>query len=78
MWVCFEEAVPELLAREATADEMQSVTSIQKAARGYLQRRLMLARTSGTEKNLQTQRLLQSTMATLKAEPMKAASILFR
>ncbi|UJR16262.1 hypothetical protein I4U23_003169 [Adineta vaga] len=73
-----QELSSNLLTRELSSNELQSVTNIQKTARGYLQRRIMLARTSGTEKNLLTQRLLQSTMTTLKLEPMKSASLLFK
>ena len=57
---------------------MEAIINIQKSARGFLQRRILLARTPGTEKNLLVQRLLQSTMATLKADTARSASLLFR
>lgn len=57
---------------------MEAIINIQKSARGYLQRRILIARTPGTEKNLLVQRVLQSTMTTLKADTSKSASLLFR
>jgi hypothetical protein len=57
---------------------MEAIINIQKSARGFLQRRILLARTPGTEKNLLIQRALQSTMTTLKADATKSASLLFK
>ena len=57
---------------------MEAIINIQKSARGFLQRRIIHARTPGTEKNLLIQRALQATMATLKADTFKSASLLFR
>lgn len=57
---------------------MDAIINIQKSARGYLQRRILIARTAGTEKNLLAQRILQATMTTLKADTNKSASLLFR
>lgn len=57
---------------------MDAIVNIQKSARGYLQRRILVARTPGTEKNLLAQRVLQTTMTTLKADTNKSASLLFR
>ncbi|CAF1269415.1 unnamed protein product [Adineta ricciae] len=73
-----QESSSDLLTRELSVGELRSVTNIQKSARGFLQRRIMLARTGGTEKNLLTQRLLQSTMTVLKHESAKSASLLFK
>jgi hypothetical protein len=57
---------------------LDAIINIQKSARGFLQRRILLARTPGTEKNLLVQRTLQSTMTILKADAAKSASLLFR
>jgi hypothetical protein len=73
-----EEPLSDWLTRELSANELEAIVNIQKCARGYLQRRILLARTPGTEKNLLVQRALQSTMATLKADTTKSASLLFR
>jgi hypothetical protein len=59
-------------------NELDAIINIQKSARGFLQRRILLARTPGTEKNLMIQRTLQSTMTTLKVDAAKSASLLFR
>ncbi len=66
------------LTRELSSSEMEAIVNIQKSARGFLQRRILLARTPGTEKNLLVQRVLQSTIVTLKADTTKSASLLFR
>lgn len=73
-----EESLPDWLNRELSSSELESIVNIQKVARGYLQRRILLARTPGTEKNLMTQRLLQATMAILKNETAKSALLLFK
>lgn len=57
---------------------MESIISIQKVARGFLQRRILVARTPGSEKNIAAQKLLQSTMTILKTDAAKSAIILFR
>ena len=57
---------------------MSAIVSIQKIARGYLQRRILLTRTPGTEKNLQAQQALQASMVALKADVPKSAGLLFR
>ncbi len=67
-----------MLTRELTINEIASVTNIQKSARGFLQRRIILARTAGTEKNLLIQRILQSTMSLLKVDSIKSAALLFK
>ena len=51
---------------------------MQRMARAFLQRRVLLARTVGTEKNLIIQRVLQNTMTILKTDPLKSALLLFR
>ena len=76
--IFLEEPVSEWLTRDLTFREIEAVTNIQKCVRGFLQRRIRLARTPGTEKNAQTQRILQLTMTHLKADAAKSASILFR
>jgi hypothetical protein len=68
----------EWLTRDLAPNEMEAIINIQKSARGFLQRRILLARTPGTEKNLLVQRALQTTMTTLKADAAKSASLLFR
>jgi hypothetical protein len=73
-----EEPVSDWLTREVSGNELEAIMNIQKIARGYLQRRIILARTPGTEKNLLVQRVLQATMTTLKADTTKSASLLFR
>ena len=73
-----EEPLSDWLTRELSANEMDAIINIQKSARGYLQRRILIARTPGSEKNLLAQRILQTAMATLKADPNKSASLLFR
>ncbi|CAF4088818.1 unnamed protein product [Rotaria sp. Silwood2] len=73
-----EESIPDWLSHDLASNELECIISIQKVARGFLQRRIFLARTPGTEKNLLTQRLLQSTMAILKADTMKSALLLFK
>ena len=73
-----EEPVSDWLTRELSGQELEAITNIQKVARGYLQRRIILARTPDTEKNLLVQRVLQATMTTLKADTTKSASLLFR
>ncbi|CAF1182417.1 unnamed protein product [Rotaria sordida] len=72
-----EESIPDWLSHDLSINEMESIINIQKVARGFLQRRLLLARTPGTEKNFLTQRALQSTMTILKAEAPKSALTLF-
>jgi hypothetical protein len=59
-------------------DEIDAITSIQKMTRGFLQRRIDLARKSGTEKNITIQRALQSTMSLLKVDSNKSALLLFK
>lgn len=66
------------LTRELSSSEMEAIINIQKTARGYLQRRIILARTPGTEKNLLVQRVLQSTMKILKENSPKYESLLFK
>jgi hypothetical protein len=73
-----EEPLSEWLSRELTPNEMEAIINIQKSARGFLQRRILLARTPGTEKNLLIQRVLQSAMTILKTDTAKSASLLFR
>jgi hypothetical protein len=73
-----DEPLSDWLTRELSSNEMDAIINIQKSARGFLQRRIMHARTPGTEKNLLVQRALQSTMTTLKADAAKSASLLFR
>jgi len=73
-----EEAISDWLTRELSSSELEAIINIQKVARGYLQRRIVHARTPGTEKNLLVQRILQSTMTILKADPTKYASLLFK
>ncbi|CAF3557642.1 unnamed protein product [Rotaria sp. Silwood1] len=73
-----EESIPDWLNHDLTSNEIECIINIQKVARGFLQRRILLARTPGTEKNLLTQRALQSTMAILKADVTKSALLLFR
>lgn len=70
--------MPEWLNHELTASEMGAIVSIQKITRGYLQRRILLTRTPGTEKNLQAQQVLQTSMTALKADVPKSAGLLFR
>ena len=73
-----DEPLPEWLNHELTPSEMGAIVNIQKIARGYLQRRLLLTRTPGTEKNLQAQQALQITMVALKVDVAKTAGLLFR
>lgn len=73
-----EEPLSDWLTRDLSPSETEAIINIQKTARGYLQRRIMQARTPGTEKNLLVQRILQSTMTILKADPTKYASLLFK
>ena len=73
-----EETIPEWLNRDLSAAEMESIISIQKVARGFLQRRILIARTPGSEKNVLAQKLLQTTMTILKTDAAKSAIILFR
>ncbi|CAM4739728.1 unnamed protein product [Rotaria magnacalcarata] len=73
-----EEALPDWLNRDITVVEIESIVNIQKVARGFLQRRILLARTPGTEKNLLTQRTLQSIMTILKTDVPKSSILLFR
>ena len=73
-----EETISDWLIRELNDDEMMAITNIQKIARGFLQRRIDLARKSGTEKNLGVQRILQSIMSILKNDINKSALILFK
>ena len=54
------------------------MTSIQKLARGFLQRRIDIARKCGTEKNIIVQRALQSTLSTLRVDFNKSALLLFK
>jgi ABC-type iron transport system FetAB ATPase subunit len=76
--ISLEEPPFDWLTREVTQDEMEAITNIQKTARGFLQRRIALARTGGTEKNLKIHRALQSTMAILKVDSLKSALLLFK
>ena len=73
-----DEPTSEWLLRDLTALELNAVLSIQKMARGFLQRRVLFTRTPGTEKNIQAQQLLQNSMATLKVDAPKTAALLFR
>ncbi|UJR30270.1 hypothetical protein I4U23_017808 [Adineta vaga] len=73
-----EEPVSDWLTRELSANEMDAIVNIQKSARGYLQRRILNARTPGTERNLLIQRALQGTMTILKNDMTKSAVLLFR
>ena len=73
-----EETKSDLLVRELSIDEVDAITNIQKFARGFLQRRIDLARKSGTEKNLFIQQVLQSTMTLLKIDSTKSALLLFK
>ncbi len=59
-------------------DETEAIASIQKIARGFLQRRIDLARKPGTERNLSVQRILQSTMGLLTADSNRSALLLFK
>ena len=77
-WSILDEPLPEWLNHELTASEMNAIVSIQKIARGYLQRRILLTRTPGTEKNLQVQQALQTSLVALKADVAKSAGLLFR
>ena len=73
-----DEPLSEWLTRDLTGSELNAILSIQKIARGYLQRRIILTRTPGTEKNLQAQQFLQNSMMILKADAAKTAALLFR
>ena len=73
-----EEPTSEWLSKELTINEINAIVSIQKIARGYLQRRILLARTPNSDKNIQTQQALTNTMNTLKIDSTKAAGLLFR
>jgi hypothetical protein len=59
-------------------DEIDAITNIQKIARGFLQRRIDLARKAGTKKNLFIQQALKSTLSLLKADFNKSAILLFK
>ncbi len=74
----FEESLSDWSIREFNIDEIDTIISIQKIVRGFLQRRIDLARKSGTEKNLLIQRILQSTMSLLKNDSNKSALLLFK
>ncbi|CAF3372079.1 unnamed protein product [Rotaria sp. Silwood1] len=73
-----EEALSDLLTHELNESEIAAITNIQKSIRGFLQRRIALARTSGTEKNLFIQQILQSSMSLLKVDQNKSALLLFK
>ena len=73
-----EDLLSDWLSREISIDEIDAITSIQKAARGFLQRRIDLGRRSGTEKNLFIQRALRSTLSILKANANRSALLLFK
>lgn len=73
-----EELPSDWLTRELSFDEMDAILDIQKITRGFLQRRINVARQSGTEKNLTTQRILQSTMNLLKNDLNKSSLLLFK
>ncbi len=73
-----EDSSSDWLTRELNIDEIDAIESIQKIARGFLQRRINFARKSGTEKNLLIQRTLQSTMSLLKIDSNKTALLLFK
>jgi len=66
------------LTKTLDEEEIEAIFSIQKVIRGFLQRRINLARQLGTEKNLQIQQVLQSSMCLLKADANKSALILFK
>lgn len=66
------------LSRQMRINEIKAIKSVQKIARGFLQRRIDLARKSGTEKNLFIQRVLRSTLSLLKADSNKSALLLFK
>lgn len=66
------------LTRDLNFDEIDAIINIQKCARGFLQRRIDHARQSGTDKNITTQKILQSTMNLLKNDFNKSASLLFK
>ncbi|CAF1533433.1 unnamed protein product, partial [Rotaria sordida] len=73
-----EESLSDLSTRELNVNEIVAITNIQKSIRGFLQRRITFARTSGTEKNLFIQQILQSNMSLLKADQNKSALLLFK
>ena len=73
-----EDLLSDWLSREMTTNEIDAIRSIQKAARGFLQRRIDLGRRSGAEKNLFIQRALRSTLSLLKADANKSALLLFK
>ncbi|CAM2703017.1 unnamed protein product [Rotaria socialis] len=73
-----EESSSSLLTQELSEHEMISIVNIQKSIRGFLQRRIALARMPGTEKNLRIQQILQSSMSSLKADQKKSSLLLFR
>ncbi|CAF4694484.1 unnamed protein product, partial [Rotaria sp. Silwood2] len=72
-----EEPLSDLLSHVFSVNELESIINIQKSIRGFLQRRIALARTSGTEKNLFIQQILQSSMSLLKADQNKSTLLLF-
>ena len=67
-----------MLPHESSLNDIAAIVNIQKSARGFLQRRIDLARTAGTEKNSIIQRILQSTMSLLKNDSNKSALLLFK
>ncbi|CAF2133241.1 unnamed protein product [Rotaria magnacalcarata] len=73
-----EESSSSLLTQELSEHEMISIVNIQKSIRGFLQRRIALARMPGTEKNLRIQQILRSSMSSLKADQKKSSLLLFR
>jgi hypothetical protein len=73
-----EELSPDWSTRELSLGELVAITNIQKSARGFLQRRVDLARTPGTEKNSLVRSTLQSTMSFLKTDSNKSALLLFK
>ncbi|CAF4085833.1 unnamed protein product [Rotaria sp. Silwood2] len=73
-----EEPLSDLLSHVFSVNELESIINIQKSIRGFLQRRIALARTSGTEKNLFIQQILQSSMSLLKADQNKSTLLLFK
>ena len=73
-----EESPSSLLTQELSENDMISIINIQKSIRGFLQRRIAVARMPGTEKNLCIQQTLQSSMSSLKTDQKKSSLLLFR
>jgi hypothetical protein len=63
------------LNQEMRIKELNAIKSVQKITRRFLQRRIDLARTAGTKKNLFIQQALQSTFSLLKND---SALLLFK